>query len=130
MVDFKLLLEKSRKEREKEMAKVKEGNIDDWKPADDEEEVGGDINIWNPAANGKVGDTLVGEVVELEEGTYGVEVKIKDADGEVWTTPAHRVLQTAVEHLNIGDIVRIVFTGHYITPAGHKTKTYKVARKK
>ena len=119
------------------MAKPKEeGKIDDWKPRANEEEVGGDLNIWNPALDGNEGDELEGEVLALEEGVYGIEAKIqtseKDDEGEfiVVTTPAHRVLQTALKNLRVGDRVRITFTGHYITPAGKTTKTYKVARKK
>lgn len=102
----------------------------DWKPRDDEEEVGGDLHIWNPAVDGKIGDQLMGKVVELEEGTYGIQAQIETDDNKIWTTPAHKVLQSALFKLGIGDNVRITYTGHYITQKGQKTKTYKVARKK
>ena len=107
--------------------------IDNWKPGDDEEEVGGDLNIWNPAIDGNEGDELAGEVVEIGEGLYGIEAKIKTKDelgSFVWTTPAHRVLQSALAKLIVGDNVRITYTGTYMTQKGMAAKNYKVARKK
>ena len=121
------------------MAKPKEEaeKESEWIPRDDEEEVGGDLNIWNPAIDSRKGDELVGEVVEIEEGMYGIEAKIRqhgteDANGKpiVWTTPAHRVLQSALEKLNVGDVVRIAYIGIYHTKSGQSAKNYKVARKK
>lgn len=133
MVNFKLLLEKDKMAKPKEKAE----DVWEWKPRDDEEEIGGDLNIWNPALDGKEGDELVGEVVELGEGMYGIEAKIYDdslqdahGDGITWTTPAHRVLQTALAKLRVGDKVRITYTGDYKTQTGQVAKTYKVARKK
>ena len=111
------------------MAKPKEEEAWEWKPADNEEEVGGDLNIWNPASDGKEGDELAGEVVEIGEGMYGIEAKIK-AGEDVWTTPAHCVLQSALAKLSVGDIVRIIYTGVYHTKLGQSAKNYKVARKK
>ena len=115
----------------------KQSGIDDWKPADNEEEVGGDLNIWNPAVDGKEGDELAGEVVVLEEGGYGIQAQIKtgeiDADTGKHvelTTPAHKVLQSALAKLSVGDIVRITYTGAYKAKNGLWAKTYKVARKK
>lgn len=102
-----------------------------WKPRDDEEEVGGDLNIWNPVANGKIGDELEGLIREIREGQlYGIEAEIVEDDGTVWTTPAHKVLQSAIAHLRVGDSVRITYTGTYMTAKGMTTTSYKVARKK
>lgn len=119
------------------MGKVKDAAIKaeeeewEWKPRDDEEEVGGDLNIWNPAVDGKEGDELIGEVVELGEGVFGIEAKIKTPkSGYAWTTPAHKVLQTILARLSVGDIVRITYTGVYQAKNGLWTKTYKVARKR
>lgn len=118
------------------MAKAKEEGTEGWKPRDDEEEVGGNLNIWNPAVDGKEGDELEGEVVSLNEGMYGIEAEIADADLSdggapiIWTTPAHRVLQTALAKLAVGDVVRITYTGSYKTKLGQIAKTYKVARRK
>lgn len=119
------------------MGKVKEAAgeaaeeaVWEWKPRDDEEEVGGDLNIWNPALDGNEGDELEGEVVAIEEGIYGIEAKIKTDIGDVLTTAAHRVLQTALVKLNVGDNVRITYTGAYTTKKGMTAKNYKVARRK
>ena len=109
----------------------------DWKPRDDEEEVGGDLNIWNPAVNGKEGDELVGEVLSLEEGVYGIQAQIETGEIDVdtgkhivVTTPAHKVLQSALVKLSVADTVRITYTGAYKAKNGLWAKTYKVARKK
>ena len=112
------------------MAKPKAEEIWEWKPANNEEEVGGDLNIWNPPLNGKIGDELEGKVVDISEGIYGIQADIEEDDGNVWTTPAHRVLQSALQKLAVGDNVRITYTGIYRTPAGQNTNIYKVARKK
>lgn len=112
------------------MAKKEEENVWEWKPANDEEEIGGNLNIWNPPANGHIGDELEGKIVDINEGTYGIQADIEEDAGDIWTTPAHRVLQSAIEKLKVGDMVRITYTGVYRTPAGQNTNTYKVARKK
>jgi len=116
------------------MAKPKanvSSSIEGWTPADDEEEVGGDLNIWNPAVDGKEGDELAGEVVSLKEGIYGIQAEIRGGlDDETWTTPAHKVLQSALAYLAVGDKVRITYTGSYkVKASGLYAKTYKVARK-
>ena len=131
MVNFDLLLDKKHKERENKMAKKQTAEEWEWKPGDDEEEVGGDLNIWNPAVDGKEGDELIGEVVALEEGIYGIQAQIKAPDDEIITTPAHKVLQSALAKLSVGDVVRITFTGAYkVKASGLYAKTYKVARRK
>ena len=123
MVDFGLETRK--------MTKPKAEEVWEWKPADDEEEVDGDLNIWNPASDGNKGDEIEGEVMDISEGVYGIQATIDDGISEQpWTTPAHKVLQSALAKLSVGDVVRITYTGHYTTPKGQKTKTYKVARKK
>ena len=129
MVDFKLLLEKKREKSI--MAKPKAEDVWEWKPADNEEEVGGDLNIWNPAIDGKVGDELVGEIIDISEGVYGIQATIDDGiSEEPWTTPAHKVLQSALAKLSVGDNVRITYTGKYKTPVGMITNVDKVARRK
>ena len=112
------------------MVKLKAEEVWDWKPAKNEEEVGGNLNIWNPPLNGKIGDELEGEVVDISEGTYGIQADIEEDDGTIVTTPAHRVLQSALEKLTVGDNVRITYLGMYQTPAGQNTNMYKVAREK
>lgn len=118
-------------EKWNKMRKEKAEEAWEWKPADDEEEVDGDLNIWNPAVDGKEGDELEGEVVALEEGMYGIEAKIsRGIDAEILTTPAHKVLQSALAKLTVGDVVRITYTGSYKAQSGMYAKTYKVARRK
>ena len=99
----------------------------EWKPQDNEEEVGGDLNIWTP---GKIGEELEGVVREIREGQFGVEAEIEEDDGTKWTTPAHRVMQSAIERLSVGDAVRITYTGTYTTKKGMTATAYKIARKK
>lgn len=118
---------KPKKEEEKERK---------WKPNPNEEEITDDLHIWNPVAGGKagnelIGDELIGEVIALEEGMYGIEAKIEEVLSHmILTTPAHRILQTALAKLNVGDRVRITYVGVYTTKNGQTAQNYKVARRK
>lgn len=74
---------------------------DEW-----EEQTGADL--WLPA---KEKEELVGEILDEQEGSYGVQYTIKKEDGEEVRTPSHKVLQNRMSRVNVGDTVKIVFTG-------------------
>ena len=50
-----------------------------------------DLNLWQPKAKNDSIEGLVTQV--LPEGKFGLQVKIVDGNGEIFTLPAHKVLQ-------------------------------------
>jgi hypothetical protein len=71
-------------------------------------EENGESSIWLP----KVKDEeLAGEVVEIRQGTYGLQVGVRTDGGRVLYTPSHKALQSRLVNLKLGDSVRIVFRG-------------------
>ena len=78
-------------------------NLSDW--VKDEIPKG---DFWKPS---KEGETLEGTVLEKVEGKFGVQVTLKLADGSEMKTPSHKVLQTRLRNKEIGQLIRIVYTG-------------------
>lgn len=83
------------------------------------------MEMWIPE---KEGDELKGEVIAINtEGDYGNQYMIKKDDGEETLTPSHKVLQSRLRPVKVGDKVRIVYKGEE-APAvkGHNaTKMYE-----
>jgi len=65
-------------------------------------------DFWTPE---KIGDELVGKLVERTEGQYGLQFTIQTSDGKSIKLPSHKVLQARLSELALGIMVRIVFTG-------------------
>lgn len=92
------------------------------------EEVVPDLqNIWLPTEKG---DSLVGEAVEISEGQYGIYAIIKMEDGETIQTPAHKILQSRIDKIEVGDFIRIVYEGVTKTQSGRKVNDYRLLKKK
>jgi len=65
----------------------------------------GNMDFWNPGE----GEELIGEVIELIQGNYGLQISVKKEDGSVMTTPSHKVLQAKLSKIKVGDKVKIVY---------------------
>lgn len=84
---------------------------------------------WNPENDG---DELVGEVTEMTSGIYGSRWTVKNDDGEELLTPSHKVLQSRMSSVKVGETVKIIFKGTQ-PPAvrgQNPTKMYEVFKKK
>jgi len=64
--------------------------------------------IWLPTEEGA---ELIGQVVQVDEVTYGASYTIKDKDGFEHRTPCHKVLQNRMAKVQIGETVRIIYKG-------------------
>jgi len=65
-------------------------------------------DFWNPTEKG---EELVGDVVEIIQGDYGLQYVIKNTKGQRIKTPSHKVLQARMTEAVAGTCVKIVFTG-------------------
>ena len=71
------------------------------------EEVKTEGNLWKPV---KEGESLEGEVVGVNKnGKFGIQLTVKKADGVEKVTPSHKVLQSMLTGLNVGDKVLIKY---------------------
>ena len=93
---------------------------------EDWEEVIPDLNIWIPEEEG---DGIQGEVVEVIEGKYGINLRVKDKDEKEFITPSHKVLQSRLLCVELGDIIRIEFIRSEPTNKGNPIMLYKVWKK-
>jgi len=84
-------------------------------------------NIWLPD---EIGEELVGEIIEIDEGEYGIYAKIDTGEGEEIQTPAHKILQSRIELCEVGDLVRIVYRGEVLSKTRRKTRDYALFIKK
>ena len=85
----------------------------------------GSQGIWLPD---KAGEKAEGVVEEVKQGDYGVQVNIKNDEGEIITTPSHKVLQNRLTGIKVGDNIRIEYVGEELPKVkGQKpTRIYKV----
>ena len=65
------------------------------------------LNIWLPTEENQ---QIEGEVKKVSEGKYGLQYDI-DVDGEVLTTPSHKVLQNRLKEVVEGNKIKIVYLG-------------------
>lgn len=65
-------------------------------------------DMWLPK---KEGENLKGEVMDITEGMYGKQYLLKKADGETVLTPSHKVLQTRLLKVKVGQVIRIQYEG-------------------
>lgn len=84
--------------------------------------------FWNPE---KENEELIGKVTDVKKGEYGENLTLTTADGTEIRTPSHRMLQSQISKIDIGDEVKIIFKGE--EPAKVKgrspTKLYEVFKK-
>jgi hypothetical protein len=84
--------------------------------------------IWIPTEEG---DTVEGTVLDIVEGSYGLQYVINADDKEI-RTPSHKVLQNRMAKVKKGDTVRIVYDGEEppSVKGQNATKIYSVFVKK
>lgn len=51
-------------------------------------------------------------------------------DGETIQTPAHKILQSRIDKIEVGDFIRIVYEGVTKTQSGRKVNDYRLLKKK
>jgi len=72
------------------------------------EEIKSDRVLWLPEVEGS---ELMGEVVEITQGQYGIQLVILNKEGEKITTPSHKALQVRLFNFKVGDKLKIKFMG-------------------
>jgi hypothetical protein len=87
--------------------------------------------IWNPAVDPNEAKTVEGTVMKIVKGEYGLQLVIMtEPNKEAITTPSHKLLQSKLEQINIGDYVRIEHVGIIKLKSGRKPENYSVQRRK
>lgn len=92
-----------------------------------------DLNLWEPKTKGQ---ELVGLVTQVNPaGKFGLQVKIMEPDGTIYTLPSHKVLQGRLESVPGGlrplkTCLRVVYDGreksaNYQTPMEMYTVQYR-----
>ena len=86
-------------------------------------------SFWKPE---QIGDSIEGELTKIEDGTYGTNYTLKQADGTNIIPGAYKALISRMANANIGDMVKIVYDGQEAPKMkGYKpTKLFKVFVKK
>lgn len=80
-------------------------------------DVPSDLNLWPADDNPEKGSTLVGLVTRVDPaGPYGLQVKVIDPGGMIYTLASHKVLQGRLESVPGGlrplqTVLKITFTG-------------------
>jgi len=74
----------------------------DWTPLE------GEKNFWAPE---KVGEEIVGEIVEITQGQYGTRYLIEKDNGDKIMLPSHKVLQSRLQGCVVGDVIKAKYTG-------------------
>ncbi len=81
--------------------------------------------FWMPKESG---ESLEGKVIQIFQGNYGNLYIIEKDDGNRIVTPSHKLLQSRLQKVKEGDVVKVVYEGEEPpTQKGHSpTKIYKV----
>lgn len=84
--------------------------------------------FWSPS---KIGEEISGAVIQIEEGDYGKIYLISVNEHTQIRTPSHKVLQSRMSKIKVGDVVKILYEGQEApTIKGHnKTEMYKVFKR-
>ena len=92
------------------------------------QEVKSDTGIWVPT---QIGEAVEGEVIEIKQGQYGVQIVLETGQGIKITTPSHKALQARLYGFKPGDFIRIVYQGTDLPKlkGNQPTRLYAVFRK-
>jgi len=115
-------------EREKEWEEKEKG--DEEKEQEDKwEEVERMLPaVWLPEEEG---ESLEGEVLEKVEGMYGEQLVLGNTEKNIQLrTPSHKVLQRKLKAINVGDWIKIEYSGTIKTGTGRRAENYVVMRRK
>lgn len=104
---------------------------------------GGDFPPWMDDEDDGViheeGDTLMGLVTRIrddpfhdedeDEGDPAPILHVTTEDGDTYSTRTHRILANLIDELDVevGDLVRVKYTGTAKTKSGHMANNYKLA---
>lgn len=90
---------------------------------------GVDERYWYPE---RVGETLQGVVITIENDQFENKIYlIETEDKRQLITPSHKVLTLKLKNVEVGNLVRIVYTGERAGKQGkNATKQYDVWRQK
>jgi hypothetical protein len=85
--------------------------------------------MWLPENEG---DELIGSVVKVDEGSYGLQYTIKKDNGDEVRTPSHKVLQNRLVGTKVSERVKIVFVKEEppSVKGQNPTKIYEVFKAK
>ena len=82
--------------------------------------------IWKPT---KKGETITGKVIRLGQAYEQPNATIRTTKGDL-TTSAHKNLSASISQVEVGDEVKITYTGKQESKKGLKYETYTVLRKR
>lgn len=85
-------------------------------------ELTGHSNFWKPTNKG---DEVSGVLISKEENIYTIE-----REGEKINLPNHTWLMSRLEEADVGDELRVVFTGMEKTNTGREAFAYSVFARK
>ena len=84
--------------------------------------------VWLPREKG---ESLEGKVLEKVEGMYGEQLVLGNTEKNIQLrTPSHKVLQRKLKAINVGDWIKIEYSGQIKTKTGRKAENYVVMRRK
>jgi len=83
--------------------------------------------IWQPA---QVGDFLIGHIIALNEGLFGLYAIVKNSAGGEIQTPAHKLLQSRLRRCKEGDMVKIIYKGQIQVKSGRLAANYVMYRQR
>ena len=108
---------------EKEQEDEKEEQEDEWEEVDRMLPA-----VWLPEEEG---ESVEGEVLEKVEGMYGEQLVLGNTEKNIQLrTPSHKVLQRKLKAVNVGDWIKIEYSGQIKTKTGRKAENYVVMRRK
>ena len=84
--------------------------------------------VWLPEEEG---ESLEGEVLEKVEGMYGEQLVLGNTEKNIQLrTPSHKVLQRKLKAVNVGDWIKIEYSGQIKTKTGRRAENYVGMRRK
>lgn len=85
--------------------------------------------LWIPK---KIDSELIGVVITTMTGNYGKQWLIQTKDNEEIKTPSHKVLQSRMDKIKEGDVIKIVYKGDEPSKIRgyNPTPIYEVFKKK
>ncbi len=81
---------------------------------------------WNPETQN---ESIEGELIDIVEGNFGKQYAIKNLEnGKIILTPSHKVLQSQMATVKIGNVVKLVFVEEIpnVVKGRSATKMYKI----
>lgn len=85
--------------------------------------------LWTPK---KIDSELIGVVMAVTNGTYGRQWVIQTKENDEIKTPSHKVLQSRMDKIKEGDVIKIVYKGDEPSKIRgyNPTPIYEVFKKK